>query len=89
MSVGGGSYVKAHQHSTGARGCELQAVGKSRAGNTTKIHLAVYSYGLPIEFTVRGSDIHDRTEASELIDLLPPSTAIRFANKLRVKMPEL
>ncbi len=27
-----------------------QAIGKSRAGNTTKIHLAVDVYGLPIEF---------------------------------------
>ncbi len=71
-----GSYVKAHQHSAGARGCEPQAVGKSRAGHTTKIHLAVDSYGLPIEFTVTGGEIHDSTAASELIEQLPPSTAI-------------
>jgi hypothetical protein len=31
-----GSYVKPHQHSTGARGVDSQAIGKSRAGNTTK-----------------------------------------------------
>ena len=49
-----GSYVKAHQHSAGAQSVEPQAIGKSRAGNTTKIHLAVDSYGLPIEFTVTG-----------------------------------
>jgi len=27
-----GSYVKAHQHSAGARGADLQAIGESRGG---------------------------------------------------------
>ena len=71
-----GSYVKAHQHSTGARGADSQAIGKSRAGNTTKIHLAVDSYGLPIEFTVTGGEVHDSTAASELIEPLPPAKAV-------------
>lgn len=53
-----GSYVKAHQHSAGASGADSQAIGKSRAGNTTNIHLAVDSDGLPIEFTVTGGEIH-------------------------------
>ena len=38
--------------------------------------LAVDSYGLPIEFTVTGGDIYDRTAASKLIEILPPTTAI-------------
>ena len=36
-----GSYIKAHQDSTVAATEEVQAIGKSRAGNTSKIHLAV------------------------------------------------
>ena len=48
------SYVKAHQHSAGAAGDEPQAIGKSRAGNTSKIHLAVDAYGLPIRFRITG-----------------------------------
>ena len=68
--------MKAHQHSTGARGADSQAIGKSRAGNTTKIHLAVDSYGLPIEFTVTGGEVHDSTAASELIEPLPPAKAV-------------
>ena len=71
-----GSYVKAHQHSAGARSVEPQAIGKSRAGNTTKIHLAVDSYGLPIAFTVTGGEVHDSTVASELIGLLSLATAV-------------
>ncbi len=47
-----GSYIKAHQHSAGAVGKKPQAIGKSRAGNTTKIHLAIDSYGLPVEFEI-------------------------------------
>lgn len=32
-----GSYAKAHQHSTGAASKKDEAIGKSRAGNTSKI----------------------------------------------------
>jgi transposase len=71
-----GSCVKAHQHSAGASGFDPQDSGKSRAGNTTKIHLAVDSDGLPIEFTVTGGEIHDGTAASELIEPLPPAKAV-------------
>ncbi|KGJ88405.1 transposase IS4 family protein [Colwellia psychrerythraea] len=42
-------------------------------GNTSKIHLAVDSYGLPIEFIITGGDVHDSKVANELIELLPQS----------------
>jgi len=71
-----GSYVKAHKHSAGASGGGSQAIGKSRAGNTTKIHLAVDSDGLPIEFTRTGGEIHHSMAASELIEPLPPAKAV-------------
>ena len=41
-----GSIVRAHQHSTGASSQEPQGIGKSRGGNTTKIHLVVDSGGI-------------------------------------------
>ena len=66
-----GSYVKAHQHSAGAAGDEPQAIGKSRAGNTSKIHLAVDAYGLPIRFRITGGEVNDCTAAPELIAYLP------------------
>lgn len=71
-----GSYVKAHQHSTGAAGEGSQAIGKSRAGNTSKIHLAVDSCGLPIEFLVTGGETHDSKAASELIAQLPAAEVV-------------
>jgi transposase len=71
-----GSYIKAHQHSAGAAGKESQAIGKSRAGNTSKIHLAVDSCGLPIEFLITGGETHDSKAAGELIALLPAADAV-------------
>jgi transposase len=71
-----GSYVKAHQHSAGAASGETEAIGKSRAGNTTKIHLAVDAYGLPIEFVITGGEVNDCTAAPELIAKRPHAQAI-------------
>ena len=71
-----GSYVKAHQHSSGAASGENEAIGKSRAGNTTKIHLAVDAYGLPIEFLITGGEVNDCTAAPELIAKLPHAEVI-------------
>lgn len=64
-----GNIVKAHQYSTGARTEDDEGIGKSIAGNTTKILVAVDSYGLPIEF-------HDSKAAPTLIDMLPSSDYI-------------
>ncbi len=71
-----GSYIKAHQHSAGAVGKKPQAIGKSRAGNTTKIHLAIDSYGLPVEFEITGGEINDCSAAPVLIARLPDAEAI-------------
>ena len=58
-----GSYIKAHQHSAGAAGPVNQAVGASRAGKTSKIHMGVDAFGLPIKFEITGGQIHDSTAA--------------------------
>ena len=65
-----GSYVKAHQHSAGAAGGRPQNIGKSRAGNTSKIHLMVDACGLPYSFSITGGETADCTVAPELIDTL-------------------
>lgn len=66
-----GSIVKAHQHSAGAASEENQAIGKSKGGNTTKIHMAVDAYGLPIDFEITGGEVHDCKIAPEFIGKLP------------------
>ncbi len=71
-----GSIVKAHQHSSGAAYGQKAAIGKSVAGNTSKIHMVVDACGLPIHFTVTGGEVHDCKEAPELAAVLPKAGAI-------------
>ena len=71
-----GSYAKAHQHNADAAGKEPQAIGKSRAGNSTKIHLVVNSYGLPAEFEITGGEVNDCSIAPDLIAKLSDAKAI-------------
>ena len=68
-----GSIVKAHQHSTGAASDEDEAIGRSVAGNTTKIHMAADSQGLPIDFIITGGEVHDCKVAPEFVAQLPAS----------------
>ena len=48
-----GSYVKAHQHSTGVASKQEHAIALSRGGNASKIHLTIDRYGLPIEYYLK------------------------------------
>ena len=61
------SYARAHQHASGARHGEERAIGKSRGGATTKIHMAADALGNPLDFTVTGGEVHDAKAAPELI----------------------
>ena len=70
------SIVKAHQHSTGASRLSDEHIGKSVAGNTTKIHLAVDSFGLPVNFDITGGEVHDSKAAENLLNKLPKSEFI-------------
>ncbi len=45
-------------------------------GNTTKIHLVVDSYGLPVEFEITGGEVNDCSIAPDLIAKLPDAKAI-------------
>ena len=65
-----GSYIRAHQHASGARRGEDRAIGRSRGGATTKIHLAVDAHGHPIDFEITGGEVHDSQVASDLIELV-------------------
>ena len=68
-----GSIVKAHQDSAGARSVEDEAIGRSRGGKSTKIHLAVDSGGLPIHFELSGGQVNDIVHAENLISKSPLS----------------
>jgi transposase len=66
-----GSYVRAHQHASGARRGEERAIGRSRGGLTTKIHICADAHGNPIDFKITGGEVHDSQVAAQLIDMLP------------------
>ncbi|MBC8949842.1 IS5 family transposase [Xenorhabdus sp. TS4] len=68
-----GSIIRVHQHSSGAATKEDEAIGKSRGGLSTKIHLAVDSYGLPVHFELSGGQAHDIVHAESLIVQSPAS----------------
>ncbi len=65
--------MKAHQHSSGARKCEERAIGRSVAGNTSKIHMVTDSSGKPINFEITEGQVHDAVMAPELIERTPIS----------------
>ena len=65
-----GSYVRCHQHASGARRVFDRAIGQSRGGNTTKIHLCVDSHGNPLDFKVTGGNVHDSQVANDLIEVI-------------------
>jgi transposase len=58
----------------------VQAIGKSVAGNTIKIHMAVDACGFPIAFQLTGGEVHDAKAAPDLIKILPVS-AYTIADK--------
>ena len=71
-----GSVIKAHQHSSGAAKISNEndhAMGRSVAGLSSKIHLAVDSSGNPIDFEITGGEVHDAKVAPDLVAKLPSS----------------
>ena len=50
-----GSYVKAHQHASGAQRNQERVIGKSRGGNTSKIYVCADAHGDPIDFKILGA----------------------------------
>jgi transposase len=49
------------------RGAEANAIGKSRGGPSTKVHLVVDALGLPVEFDLTVGQRHDSVPAVDLI----------------------
>lgn len=61
--------VRAHQHAAGARNTtpDQEALGRSRGGFGTKIHVAVDGLGKPTKILLTPGQDHDVTQAPELI----------------------
>lgn len=61
--------IRAHQHSAGAKHSTpaQEALGRSRGGVSTKIHVAVDAVGKPTKIILSPGQDHDVTKAPELI----------------------
>jgi transposase len=57
---------RAHQHASGARRGEEVAIGRSKGGLTTKVHMLADAHGNPLQFILTEGQAHDMKEASTL-----------------------
>ena len=73
-----GTIVRAHACSAGygKNSQEVQALGRSRGGFTTKIHALVDALGNPLRLTLTAGQRHDITQAESLTVEVPPTILI-------------
>lgn len=65
-----GTIVRAHQSAAGARGGQQnEALGRSRGGFSTKIHLRAEGGGKPMAFVLSGGERHESLFLKPLLDL--------------------
>lgn len=62
--------IRAHQHAAGAEGstAEAEALGRSRGGFSTKIHMACNGLGKPVTILLTPGQDHDVTQGLALIE---------------------
>ena len=69
--------VRAHQHSAGAKKKgQDQAIGRSRGGLTTKIHVIVDALGNPLALSLTPGQAHDITQAETLAAQVTPAALL-------------
>jgi transposase len=67
--------VRAHVSAAGAKGGQKnQALGRSRGGFSSKIHLKTDFDGLPIGFHLTGGEVSDSTQLATSLDIGPDIT---------------
>lgn len=65
------TYIKAHRSAAGAKGGFNNAIGRSRGGQTTKIHALTDDAGRPLVFVVTAGNTYDLVGARSLIGMVP------------------
>jgi transposase len=71
-----GTIVRAHQHASGAANGAEAAIGTSRGGKTTKIHMLCDSHGNPVFFEITEGQVHDMKMAEALLIHCQPGSLI-------------
>jgi transposase len=68
------SMVRVHQHAAWIADSGNQAVGRSRGGLTSKLHVVVDGKGLPLRLGITAGQAHDNRLCSTLLSGLTPRT---------------
>jgi hypothetical protein len=64
----GSTIVSAHQHAANGKGARDQALGRSRGGLTTKIHMLADKFGCSLRFIITAGQVCNTTQAPTLPD---------------------
>ncbi|MCR4264879.1 IS5 family transposase [Nitratireductor sp. ZSWI3] len=71
------SIVRAHQHAAGGKkGGPDHAIGRSRGGLTSKIHVVVDEKGLPVRLALTAGQASDKATAPDLLRALPAAAIV-------------
>ena len=70
------SMVRVHQHAECISDSGNQAVGRSRGGLTSKLHVVVDGKGLPLRLGITAGEAHDNRLCSTLLSGLTPRTMV-------------
>ena len=70
------SMVRVHQHAACIADSGNQAVGRSRGGLTSKLHVVVDGKGLPLRLGIAAGQAHDNRLCSTLLSGLTPRTMV-------------
>lgn len=68
--------VRVHQHAACIADSDNQAVGRSRGGLTSKLHVVVDRKGLPLRLGITAGQAHDNRLCSTLLSGLAPHTML-------------
>jgi transposase len=78
-----GTVVRAHQHAAGTHGGQAdEALGRSRGGFSTKVHLRAEGGGKPMAFVLSGGERHE----SRFVEPLLAAGAVRRAGRGRPRV---
>jgi transposase len=70
------SMVRVHQHAACISDSGNQAVGRSRGGLTSKLHVVVDGKGFPLQLGITAGEAHDNRLCSTLLSGLTPRTMV-------------
>lgn len=79
--------ARAHQQAATGKGRKDQALGRSRGGLTTKIHMLADALGRPLRFRITAGQAHDSNALRETITQMAAEALIPSKRNRKVFIP--